>query len=56
MEIAQLIEWLELRYPNRLPTKEQTPYEQGVLQGQRALIESIKIKVGATHLEQEEIK
>lgn len=56
MEIQQLIEWLELRYPNKLPTKELTPYEQGVLQGQIALIESLKIKVGVMHLEQEEIK
>ncbi len=39
-----LIDWLEVMYPNTLPIIETSPYELGILIGQRIVIEQIKIK------------
>ena len=40
--IADLIEWLEAAYPNKIATRELSGYEQGVLRGQQDLIQKIK--------------
>lgn len=38
----RLIDWLDEIYPNTLPLREQTAYEQGQLHGQRFVINKLK--------------
>jgi len=53
---TNLIEWLETRYPNTLPTELVTEYTLGVLIGQRELIEQLKVKLKIEKATEEEVK
>lgn len=44
MNDIQVLQWLNTLYPDNLPTKELTPYQLGVLVGQREVIEQLKVK------------
>ena len=39
-----LVDWLDIRFPDKLPTIKISDYELGVLVGQRIVVEEIKIK------------
>ena len=57
MESSTVVAWLEEMYPNKLPYKQVSEFELGVLVGQRQLIEQLKIKLKLNLLiEEEEIK
>lgn len=42
--VHKLIQDLDIKYSNRTPLTELTPFEYGVLAGQRILIEDLKLR------------
>jgi len=55
MEVQQLLQWLEERYPIKPLKRELTPFEQGVLVGTNDVLEAIRSKVGIL-IEKEEVR
>jgi len=45
MENLQILQLLETWCPNEAPVRELSPFEQGVIVGQRRLIEQLKYKL-----------
>ena len=56
MDNNYILQFLEEAYPNRLPLKQVSDYELGVLIGQQMLIEQLKIKLKVSEKQEQEIK
>lgn len=56
MENNYILQWLEEKFPDRLPTNNVGQFELGVLIGQRQLIEDLKVKLNLQEQKEEEIK